>query len=313
MTVPNKTHYPPHPLAAAYPPKSPEEMQELKDSFVERVNLKLHPQEEAILLLKEQILDGIHRSQAWMELADEGACEGYFKQNQPKFEVCECEDTLSAWHRVKSRNLIHRQLSADQRAAVFFRQMRLCPELKQAIEEIQSKNKQRQVDGKPLDAGAQRGNTSKEIANLAAVGETTMKKIERISRELPKELANIASGVTSANKVVQLLNERENEKKKKQQRSKGQTPATQSSTNAEATENTSEVPAMFYLSIVAEVASDVAEIRRVLHEQGITLKEKKNATTTVFEGQITMDLRQEALVQIGQLSLPILKIVIPAK
>ena len=120
---------------------------------------------------------------------------------------------------------------------------------------------------------------------MAAVGETTMKKIERISRDCPKELENIASGVTSANKVERLLKE----KKKKKEAAKGKTAATQPTETVKPDKIASNDPTMlFYLSIVGEVASDVAEIRRVLHEQGITLKEKKNATTTVFEGQITI-------------------------
>ena len=157
MTVTNKTHYPPHPMAAGFPPKSREEMQELKDSFVERVLSGLHPQEVAILLMKEMILDGLSRSQAWLELAEEGACDGYFKNNQPKYEECEDQGVLIAWLRVKCRNLIQRHLSADQRAAIFIKKMNDFPELKQAVCEIQSKNKQRQADGKPLGADAQRG------------------------------------------------------------------------------------------------------------------------------------------------------------
>ena len=170
------THYPPHPLALGFPRKPQHELQEIKDSFVERVKLGAHPQEFAILLLNGMILDGIHRSRAWLELAEEGACDGYFKNNQPKFEECTDQGMMVAWLRVKSRNLILRQHSADQRAAIFFKLSKSCPELKKAIEDIQTKNKQRQADGTPLDTGAQRGNTSKEFANLAGVGETTMKK-----------------------------------------------------------------------------------------------------------------------------------------
>ena len=37
------------------------------------------PLEHAILKYEDQILDGRHRDEVWMELAEEDACGGFFK------------------------------------------------------------------------------------------------------------------------------------------------------------------------------------------------------------------------------------------
>ena len=200
---PQKTHYLPHPMALLFPPKPNEEREELKVNMIERVNKGLDPLESPILLLNDQIVDGIHRSEIWLELAAENACDGYFAKTNPRFETCKDADELALWLRVKSRNLVQRQLPADQRTAIFLKLADHFPEVKNAIDEIHRKNQERQRTGQPLGAGDQRGNTNKTLAEMAGVGETTVKVVKKLKSNAPKEFEKLVQGQTTAKKALE--------------------------------------------------------------------------------------------------------------
>ena len=199
---PQKTHYLPHPMALLFPPKPNEEREELKVNMIERVNKGLDPLESPILLLNDQIVDGIHRSEIWLELAAENACDGYFTKTNPRFETCKDGDELALWLRVQSRNLVQRQLPAEQRAAIFLKLIDQFPEIKNVLDEIQRKNRERQATGQPLVAGDQRGNTNQVDAEMAGVGETTVKVVKKMKKEDPKEFEKLAQGKTTAKKAL---------------------------------------------------------------------------------------------------------------
>ena len=57
--------------------------------------------------------------------------------------------------RAKSRNMVHRHIPADKKAAIFLTAVEMYPELKEAIEEIKADNSVRRKEGKPLVAGDQ--------------------------------------------------------------------------------------------------------------------------------------------------------------
>jgi hypothetical protein len=109
-----------HEWSLRLPVQTPDERLALKRNMTERVLKGLAPLEFPILLLNGKIVDGRHRYEIWLELAAEGVCDGYFAKNDPWVEEAKAEDgeSRAALHlRLHSRNLCHRSLSADQRAA----------------------------------------------------------------------------------------------------------------------------------------------------------------------------------------------------
>jgi hypothetical protein len=199
-----KTHWEVHPIALLFPPKTTEERAELKQDMQERVGSGMDPLESAILLYEGKILDGRHRDEIWMELAEENACGGFFAQNQPPTENFDSEKhgTMAAWMRAKSRNMVVRHIPADQRAAIFLKAVEAYPELKAVLDQIKEDNAQRQKEGKPLGAGVQRGNTAEQIADLAGVGATTVKQVKQVKEKAPDKFEEVAQGKTTAKKAL---------------------------------------------------------------------------------------------------------------
>lgn len=212
-----KYHWPPHPIAELFPPMTPEEFAGLKKDMVERVLAGLDPQEHAIILIDGKISDGRHRDLAWVELADEGACDGYFARNLPRVENFDPgkHGTLAAWMRAKSANMIHRHIPADQKAAIFLKAAEEFPEIRAALEEIRKENATKKKAGKPLDAGDQRGNTAAQAGKLAGVGPTTMKGAKRLQEEAPEKLEAVAQGKTTLKKALKSLPKSKGPKPKK--------------------------------------------------------------------------------------------------
>src|SRR5262249_32440744 len=174
-------------IALLFPPKPRQERAELKEDMRERVVRGLEPLESALLLYQDMLLDGRHRDELWCELAVEGACDGFFARNRPRTETFppNTHGTLEAWLRAKSRNLMVRQTPADQRGAIFLKAVEAFPEIKVVIDQIEEENLQRQKEGRPLDAGDQRGNTAEQVAGLAGVGATTIKLLKKLQKEAP--------------------------------------------------------------------------------------------------------------------------------
>jgi hypothetical protein len=197
-----KTHWPVHPIALLFPPKTPEERAEMKEDMLERVARGLDPLESPILLYEGQILDGRHRDELWKELAEEKG--GFFARNLPPTETFQPakHGTLAAWMRAKSRNVVVRQTPADQRAAIFFQAVAAYPELKAVLDRIKEENVQRKKEGKALGAGVQRGNTAEQVADLAGVGATTVKQARKLQKEAPEKFEEVAQGKTTAKKAL---------------------------------------------------------------------------------------------------------------
>jgi hypothetical protein len=205
-----KTHWPIHPLALLFSTKTPEERAELKKDMVDRANQGIEPLEAPVLLWDNQILDGRHRDEIWMELAEEGAVNGFFKRNRPPTEDFKPgkDGTLAAWMRAKSRNLVVRQTNADQRAALFLKAVKQFPELEAVLDDIKEKNLQRKKAGRRLDAGDQRGNTNEEVAKMAQVGTTTVKQVKQLEKVAPDKFEEVAEGKTSAKKALREVKEK---------------------------------------------------------------------------------------------------------
>lgn len=194
----------PHPKCLLFPKKTQEEMTHIKDNMVLRHEQGLPPWEQAILLLDGFILDGWHRYQAWHQLADEGACNGYFAQNSPSTEVVQADDETVAL-RVASRNLSQRNLTADQRAAIWLQLVKETPSLLAKLEAQEKENQQRMKSGKPSENGSPGCSTNAFLAMGANVSSTIMKMARRIERDAPAAFQDLASGNISARKVLKQL------------------------------------------------------------------------------------------------------------
>jgi hypothetical protein len=193
-----------HPLCLLFPLMTAEERNELKKDMIQRVNQGLDALEHSLLLYDDMLLDGRNRFEVWYEAADENACNGYFQRNQPPTErfAPAKHGTLAAWMKVKSLNLVHRQVPADRKAAIFIKAVEEFPELNAVIQEIKEENAARQKAGEPLAAGDKRGNTTKQVAKLAGVGPTTVKTVLKLRKEAPEKFEEVAQGKTTAKKAL---------------------------------------------------------------------------------------------------------------
>jgi hypothetical protein len=211
-----KTHWPVHPIAKLFPVKTPEERAELKKDMLERVARGLDPLESPILLYEGQILDGRHRDELWKELAEEKG--EFFARNQPPTETFQPtkHGTLAAWMRAKSRNVVVRQTPADQRAAIFLKAVEAYPELKAVLDRIKEENAERQKKGQPLGAGVQRSSTAEQVADLAGVGATTVKQAQKLQKEAPEKLEEVAQGKKTAKKALSEIKGKEAQSQKGQ-------------------------------------------------------------------------------------------------
>jgi hypothetical protein len=206
----NKTHWKVHPISSLFPVKTPEERAELKADMQDRAANGLDPLESEILLYDNMILDGRHRDEIWCELAEEGACKGFFARTQPPTATysSKTHGNLGAWMRAKSRNMVVRHIPADQRAAVFLKAVESYPELKAVLDQIKEENTQRKKEGKPLAAGDRRGNTAKKVADLAGVGATTVKQVQKVQKESPEQFEEVAQGKTTVKKAISKIKEK---------------------------------------------------------------------------------------------------------
>jgi hypothetical protein len=219
-----KTHWQPHPIADLFPSMTPEEKAELKKDMIQRVENGLDPLEHAILLYEQMILDGRHRDEVWSKLAEENACDGFFNRNLPPSETFSPDKhgNLVAFLRAKSLNMVHRHIPADQKVAILLDAAEKYPEIKAALEAIKDENRKRQKEGKPLDAGDQRGNTAEQIGKLAGAGATTVKEVKRLKEKAPQEFKEVVLGKKTAKKA---LKEVAKKKKKAKASSKPKTSA----------------------------------------------------------------------------------------
>ena len=194
----------PHPKCLLFPKKSREEMAHLKENMVQRHEKGLPPLEQPILLLDGFILDGRHRYEAWHELAAECASDGWFAKETPPTEIVQADDEAVAL-RIASRNLSQRNLSADQRAAIWIKLVKETPSLRAKLETREKENEQRMKSGKPKGESDQGCSTNEYLAVGASVSPTVMKMVRRIEKEAPEDFEKLAEGTVSSKKVLSQL------------------------------------------------------------------------------------------------------------
>ena len=200
-----------HELCKRLPAQSPEERSILKKNMVQRAKLGLDPLESPILLLDDQIIDGRLRFELWQELAEEGECEGYFELFPPKTEGAleeletlfdEIEDDLDEDKkrralilRLHSRNLCHRSLTAEQKAAQLLLDIEEIPELRAFVEQIEAKNQALMKAGEKNSLGS----TNVQLGKMIGVSDGTIKNAKRLTVEQQKA---VASGEKTAKQIL---------------------------------------------------------------------------------------------------------------
>jgi hypothetical protein len=175
----------PHPVATLFPEMPPDEFAALK------TNIRIHGLKLSILVHGGEILDGRHRYRACQEL------------NIP----CPTVEWTGhdPWLEVQSRNLIRRHLAKDQACAIRMLAVRQFPELAAPIEAIKATAKLRraQAKGKPRGQKALSGSQDRfresadVIGATIGVSGTTVKRVERLAREVPERLPKVAAGELS--------------------------------------------------------------------------------------------------------------------
>jgi hypothetical protein len=146
------------------------------------------PDKETVLY-QDMVLDGWHGYLACLA-----------KKRDPKFAPFKGSD-LEAAELVHASG-IRRHVSADQRYASFVLLCEACPAFKQKYEQLKAKGEQQRKAGTPLDTGSQRVDVVKAKAEAAGVSKATAKKVERVKKDNPGAVANIAAGRTTANKEL---------------------------------------------------------------------------------------------------------------
>lgn len=213
-----------HDWSLRLPAQTPDERLALKRNMAERVLKGLLPLEFPILLMNGMIVDGRHRYEIWLELAAEGACDGYFAKNDPWVEETKAEDgeSKAALHlRLHSRNLCHRSLSADQRAAQLLLDIEDSLELKALVDQIEAENDARMRAGKARETDSQ-GSTNKQLGKMIGTSDATIKKAKAVQKHAPDKLKDVAKGKATAKDV---LNEVKATKKKEPAPKPKQEPA----------------------------------------------------------------------------------------
>ena len=271
-----------HAWSLRLPPQTTEERQALKSNMVGRVQRGLLPLEFPILLVDGKIADGRHRYAIWLELAQEGACDGYFAKNSPPVEEVKAdagESRAVLLLRLHSRNLCHRNLSAQQRAALLLLDIEQVPELKALVDQIEADNEERMKAGKAQGSNS-RGSTNQQLGKMVGASDATIKQIKTIQKHAPERLAEVAKGEKSANKVLQ-----ETKKKTSAPKPKAEVTEPQPLLNAKVGESVLTVlpykmegDVKLQERIVKEVTS-----REYLFEDGLTLP--KAQAFTIKEAQ----------------------------
>jgi hypothetical protein len=77
-----------------------------------------------------------------------------------------------------------------------------CTEFKKKYEQLRQKGTEQRETGKPLSTGEQRVDVLGTKARAAGFGRSTAAKVEKIKKQKPEFVADIAAGRTTANKVL---------------------------------------------------------------------------------------------------------------
>jgi hypothetical protein len=178
-----EAEYKQHPYGKVWQPFDLDDLGELAGN-IDRRGL-----DHEILLFQGMILEGWHRYLACLAT-----------KTTPKFAEFQGSD-LEAAERVHASG-IRRQSTQDQRYASFSLLCDACPEFKAKYEQMKEKGVEQQQAGKPLSTDGQRVDVLGAKAAAAGVGRSTAAKVEKVKKQNPEAVADIAAGKVSANKML---------------------------------------------------------------------------------------------------------------
>lgn len=181
--------YQQHPYGKVWQPFDAETFRELVGN-IDRRGL-----DKTIILYQGMILEGWHRYLGCLAT-----------KVPPKFGQFKGTD-LEAAELVHASG-IRRHSRADQRYASFLALCDACPAFKARYDKLEAKGELQQKEGKPLDTDVQRVDVVQAKAEAAGVSKTTAKKVERVKRENPGAVAEMAAGKTTANNELKKLNKK---------------------------------------------------------------------------------------------------------
>jgi hypothetical protein len=133
-----------------------------------------------------------------VRLANDGACDGWFSSNSPPTEAVSSDDEQVAL-RLSSLNLQGRNLSAEQKAAIWLNIVEDTPSLRAKLELTRKENRERMKSGKkPLVDSDTGSSTRSFLAKGAGVSENTMGRALKVKKGVkPEEFANLTNGTTT--------------------------------------------------------------------------------------------------------------------
>lgn len=287
-----------HEMALQFPAQKPDEKAQLRDSMIQRVHQGLGPLEFPILLVGGKIADGRHRYQIWQDLAADGACDGYFAKNQPAVEESE-EDEAVVLLRINARNLHHRTLSADQKAAIFLMQVEKHPTLKQLVEKVQAENQERMKAGKSVDGKSQGTTTNEQLAKLAGdVSSSTMKNVKSVQKHAPERLPDVASGKMSAKAALKKA-PKANQSNTGSKEDQGKKPPKRKSPIDLGPKRNASLTALTVVGL-GEIGQ-IAEVREFFSDHRITFDVQREEEGTVFTFDGTALNQRDTLTFLGTL------------
>ena len=200
-----------HEFCMRLPPHSPQERLTLKQNMIQRTNLLHDPLESPILLLDGKIIDGRLRYELWQELAEENECKGFFRGREPDTkdaieefanfcygfneELTEAKIRQAVVLRLHSRNLCHRTLSAEQKAAQLLLDIETIPELREVVRQIEAMNQALMKAGEKNTQGS----TNCQLGKMIGVSDGTIKNAKRLTVDQQKV---VASGGKTAKQIL---------------------------------------------------------------------------------------------------------------
>jgi hypothetical protein len=187
-----------HPLSAAFPSMTPEAFKELIDDIDENgVN-------EKIVVYQGKILDGWHRYQACVEL----------KVAKPPMVEFEGNDPVAF---VLSKNLHRRHLSASVRAMVIARLVEWQEKVGRPSKSLEQAKKSGNFTGAEESLEKESGNftglTVGKAAELAGVGEKTMREARKATKAIEDVQAAVATGEMTVFEAAKLADKPVEEQK----------------------------------------------------------------------------------------------------
>ena len=166
------------------------------DAFAELVsNVQSRGLDHEIILYQEMVLEGWHRYLACL-----------LSNTEPRFAEFKGTD-LQAAEKVHASG-VRRQSSADQRYAAFTMLGDACPEFQAKYETQKQQGIGQKCAGTPLSMDGQRVDVLGAKAAAAGVSRSTAAKVEKVKKQNPKAVADIAEGKTTANKELKKIEEK---------------------------------------------------------------------------------------------------------